>query len=315
MLGGMTSQTQLIRWTADAIPDIRGKHFVVTGGNSGLGLVTVKELARRGATVTLACRNLTKGKTARDEIAAEVGPVEIDVRELDLASLVSIRDFAAHLSTSPIDVLINNAGVMAPPRSETIDGFELQFGTNHLGHFALTGHLWAGLMKSENPRVITVSSNAHKAGTMNFDDLMSQNKYSAWSAYGMSKLANLLFTFELQRRANAANISNFKSIAAHPGYSATNLSMSIAPSVGGFIRSAARSLESAVAQSAEMGALPQLYAATSLEVPAGAYVGPDGWGEWRGFPKLVSATEKAKSGEDAKLLWERSETLTGVSFL
>jgi NAD(P)-dependent dehydrogenase (short-subunit alcohol dehydrogenase family) len=234
---------------------------------------------------------------------------------LDLSSLVSVRDFAAHLSTSPIDVLINNAGVMAPPRSETKNGFELQFGTNHLGHFALTGHLLSGLQKAENPRVITVSSNAHKAGTMNFDDLMSENAYSAWGAYGMSKLANLLFSFELQRRANAAGFKNFKAIAAHPGYSATNLSMSVAPSVTGVIRNAARVVESAIAQPAEMGALPQLYAATALEVPAGAYVGPDGWGEWRGYPKLVNATAKAKNEVDAQRLWEVSQRLTGVTYL
>ena len=308
-----------IYWTESDIPDIRGRHFVVTGGNSGLGLETVRALATRGATVTLACRDISKGKAAREFIAQNHGAVEIDVRELDLASLANIRDFSAHLSTSPIDVLINNAGVMAPPKSHTADGFELQLGTNHLGHFALTASLWSGLMKSENPRVVTVSSNAHKmsqikAGQMQWDDLMSEKKYSAWGAYAQSKLANLLFAFELQRRADAAKIKNFKSIAAHPGYSATNLSLSVAPSAPNLIRKISRSVESVIAQDAKMGALPQLFAATELTVPGGAYIGPDGYGEWRGYPKLVNAAEPAKNLEDAKKLWQISEVLTKVNF-
>jgi len=222
------------------MPEGRGQHFVVTVGNSCFGYVTVKELARRGATVTLACRDVAKGKAARDELVAEVGPAEIDVRELDLASLESIRDFAAALSTAPVDCLINNAGVMAPPLSRTKDGFELQFGTNHLGHFALTGHLWSGLMKALKPRVVTLASNAHKPGKIDFDNLDATKGYSAWGAYSQSKLANLLFAFELDRRAKKHGLVNFSSVAAHPGYSATNLSSSVSPHIGGGVRRLAR---------------------------------------------------------------------------
>ena len=310
----MTAEARRLRWTTADIPQIRGLHFVVTGGNSGLGYETVKALAAHGATVTLACRNLNKGKAARAAIVAEIGEVEVDVRELDLASLVSIQNFAAHLSTSPIDVLINNAGVMAPPRSETLDGFELQFGTNHLGHFALTELLWDALMMSLAPRVVTLASNAHKAGKINFDDLMGVKSYSAWAAYSQSKLANLLFSFELQRRATAKGHTNFKAIAAHPGYSATNLSSSVAPGVKGAARSMFTSVEKVMGQSAEIGCLPQLYAATAAEAPAGAYVGPDGWGEWRGYPKLVNASTRAKDLDDAAHLWTVSEELIGAKF-
>ena len=315
----MSNSLSRIFWSESNIPDVRGRHFVVTGGNSGLGLESVRALATRGATVTLACRDLSKGKAARELIKENFGAVEIDVRELDLASLTSIRDFASHLATSPIDVLINNAGVMAPPKSHTADGFELQLGTNHLGHFALTAHLWSGLMKSKNPRVVTVSSNAHKMsqmkmGQINWDDLMSEKKYSPWGAYAQSKLANLLFAFELQRRASAAKLTNFKSIAAHPGYSSTNLSLSVAPSAPNLIRKFTRSIENVIAQDAQMGALPQLYAATETDVPGGAYIGPDGFGEWRGHPKLVNANSHAKNLDDAKKLWQISEVLTKASF-
>lgn len=308
-----------IYWTESDIPDLTGRHFVVTGGNSGLGLESVRALATHGAKVTLACRDISKGNSARDLIAKNFGDVEIDVRELDLASLASIRNFAADLSKETIDVLINNAGVMAPPKTHTADGFELQLGTNHLGHFALTANLWSCLMKSENPRVVTVSSNAHKMsqmkmGQMKWDDLMSEKKYSAWGAYAQSKLANLLFAFELQRRADAANINNFKSLAAHPGYSSTNLSLSVAPTAPTLIRKFTRNIENVIAQDAKMGALPQLFAATEADIPGGAYVGPDGFGEWRGYPKLVNAAEPAKSLDDAKKLWQMSEVLTKSSF-
>ena len=310
----MSNSLKRVFWTEADIPDIRGRHFVVTGGNSGLGFENVRALATKGATVTLACRNLEKGKDARDAITKEFGKVEIDVRELDLSSLTSIRDFAAHLSSSPIDVLINNAGVMATPKLHTADGFELQIGTNHLGHFALTAHLWSGLMKAEAPRVVTVSSNMHKLGKINWDDMMSEKKYSPWNSYGQSKLANLLFALELDRRAKAKKLTNFKSIAAHPGYSATNLSLSATQKAPSFMQSISRSVEKIIAQQARMGALPQLYAATSLEVPSGAYVGPDGFGEWRGHPKLVNASKNAKSESDASKLWTMSEILTKVDF-
>ena len=316
---GMSNSLKRIFWSESDIPNVQGKHFVITGGNSGLGFESVRALATRGAIVTLACRNLDKGNAARDLIASNFGPVDIDVRELNLASLTSIKDFASHISTSPIDVLINNAGVMAPPKSHTEDGFELQFGTNHLGHFALTAHLWSTLIKAQSPRVVTVSSNAHKMsemklGQINWDDLMSEKRYSAWGAYAQSKLANLLFAFELQRRAETAKLSNFKSIAAHPGYSSTNLSASVAPSAPGVIRKVTNMIESVIAQDAKMGALPQIFAATEPNVPGGAYVGPDGFGEWRGYPKLVNANSHAKNLDDAKKLWQISEVLTKVNF-
>ena len=311
----MNSHTTHVRWTAHNMPDIRGLHFVVTGGNAGLGYETVRALASHGATVTLACRTVAKGLAVRDEIAARHGAVEIDVRELDLASLTSVRDFAAALSTAPIDCLINNAGVMAPPLQRTAAGFEMQFGTNHLGHFALTGHLWSGLIKSASPRVVTLASNAHKPGKIDFSNLNAEKKYSAWGAYAQSKLANLLFAFELQRRAAAHGQVAFKSIAAHPGYSATNLSLSVAPTMQGPLRDLSRRFERVIAQSAEMGALPQLYAATAPEVPGAAYVGPDGWGEWRGYPRLVTPIAAARDESLAARLWKTSEELTGVSWL
>ena len=315
----MSNSLTRIYWTESNIPDIRGRHFVVTGGNSGLVFETVRALATRGAKVTLACRDLNKGNDARELIKRNFGAVEIDVKELDLASLASIKDFASNLSTSSIDVLINNAGIMAPPKSHTADGFELQLGTNHLGHFALTAQLWSALMKSENPRVVTVSSNAHKMsqmklGQMHWDDLMSEKRYSAWGAYAQSKLANLLFAFELQRRATSGKKINFKSIAAHPGYSSTNLSLSVAPAAPNLIRKFTRNIENVIAQDAQMGALPQIYAATETNVPGGAYVGPDGFGEWRGYPKLVNANAHAKNLDDAKKLWQISEVLTKVNF-
>lgn len=319
MVCAMSNSLSRIYWTESNIPDIRGRHFVVTGGNSGLGFETVRALSTKGAKVTLACRDIVKGNVARDTIQKDLGAVDIDVQELNLASLASINIFASKFSTKPIDVLINNAGIMAPPKSHTADGFELQLGTNHLGHFALTAQLWPALMKAENPRVVTVSSNAHKMsemklGQMNWDDLMSEKRYSAWGAYAQSKLANLLFAFELQRRAEAANLNNFKSIAAHPGYSSTNLSASVAPSAPGAIRKVTNLIESVIAQDAKMGALPQIYAATEPNVPGGAYIGPDGFGEWRGYPKLVNANSHAKNLEDAKKLWQISEVLTKVNF-
>ena len=305
----MSGTATRVRWTGADAGDLSGKHFVVTGGNSGLGLETVRGLANHGAHVTLACRDASKGQAVKASIGGS-----IDVRALDLASLQSVREFAASLADSTIDVLINNAGVMAPPRTTTRDGFELQIGTNHLGHFALTGLLWPALMRAAAPRVVTVASNAHKPGVINFDDLQSEKKYSAWGAYAQSKLANLLFKNELHRRGTAVN-PKFRSLAAHPGYSATNLSMSVAPSVKGLGRDVFRRIESVLGQSAEMGALPQLYAALADEVPSGAYVGPDGWGEWRGYPKLVTGSQQSRDSEVAKRLWTVSEELTGVKFL
>jgi NAD(P)-dependent dehydrogenase (short-subunit alcohol dehydrogenase family) len=304
-------------WTAADIPDQSGRTAVVTGANSGLGLITARELARTGATVVLACRNLEKGEralTAVQQVAAADAPPRLEA--LDLSSLDSVREFAERLgaSLSRLDLLINNAGVMAPPRRLTKDGFESQFGTNHLGHFALTGRL-LGLLSAgpagSDTRVVTLSSTAHRMGTIKFDDLQRERRYNSWLAYGQSKLANLIFAFELQRRASAAG-SDLRSLAAHPGYSATNL-QTTGPSrfyekwfgmLGNLV----------IAQSAEKGALPTLYAATVPDLPGGTFIGPDGIGETRGNPHVVSGAGKAYDEETWRRLWDVSEQLTGVRY-
>ena len=306
----MTKSVQKVQWNEALIPDLTGKVVVVTGGNSGLGLENVRALATAGAEVVMACRNIEKGEAARELLG--IPKTRIDVRELNLASLKSIRLFAEDLPYASVDILINNAGVMAPPRSLTDDGFELQFGTNHLGHFALT-LLLLEKIKPDSGRIVTVSSNAHKAGKINFDDLMYAEKYSAWGAYAQSKLANLLFAFELQRMLLQTK-SNILSVAAHPGYSATNLSLSVMPSVKGFFRQQVRKFEQVIAQPAVMGALPQLYAAVADEVVSAGYYGPDGLGEWSGYPKAVTPIAKARDQELAKRLWMVSEVLTQQRF-
>jgi NAD(P)-dependent dehydrogenase (short-subunit alcohol dehydrogenase family) len=299
------------KWTADQIPDQSGRVAVVTGGNSGLGLETVRQLARAGARVVLACRDTAKGEAAREQVRAGVPDADIEVAPLDLASLASVREFADRIKGegTGLDLLINNAGVMAPPRRETADGFELQLGTNHLGHFALTGQILAAMEGREDARVVTVSSGAHRMGKINFDDLQSERGYSRWRAYGQSKLANLLFAFELDRRLRAAG-SPIKSVAAHPGYAATNL-QSAAPPL--FDRMVMVFTNRLLAQSAEMGALPQLYAATNPVVEGGTYIGPDGIAEQRGHPKTVGSSGAARDEATARRLWDVSEDLTGVT--
>jgi NAD(P)-dependent dehydrogenase (short-subunit alcohol dehydrogenase family) len=231
-----------------------------------------------------------------------------EVRALDLADLGSVRAFAAELE-GPIDVLVNNAGVMALPERRTKDGFEMQLGTNHLGHFALTGLL----LDRIGDRVVTLSSQMHRVGKINFDDLQSERKYSAWPAYGQSKLANLIFAFELDRRLRAAG-SDVRSVAAHPGYAATNLQTTGPEMSGSRIGVLLNRLNNVVlAQSAEKGALPTLYAATQ-DIPSGAYVGPDGPFESRGHPHLVSGNGRSRDPETARRLWAESERLTGVTF-
>jgi NAD(P)-dependent dehydrogenase (short-subunit alcohol dehydrogenase family) len=301
------------RWTAADIPDQSGRTAIVTGANSGLGLATARELARAGAAVTLACRNVGKGEEAAGRIRAVVPNAALEVVPLDLADLESVRDFAAQATGARqrLDLLINNAGIMAAPRRLTTDGFESQFGTNHLGHFALTGLLLPVLLRSAAPRVVTVSSTLHRRGTMNFDDLQGERKYSRWGAYGQSKLANLMFCFELQRRATAADTA-LLSLAAHPGYAATNLQFA-APDR--FYEKAYMWIGNRLfAQSADMGALPTLYAATVLDLLGGTYVGPGGAGEQRGYPKVVSAAGKAYDESAWRRLWEVSEELTGVHY-
>jgi NAD(P)-dependent dehydrogenase (short-subunit alcohol dehydrogenase family) len=287
------------KWTAADLPGQTGRTVVVTGANSGIGFVAARELAHAGASVVLAVRNTAKG----EEAAAKIG-ANASVRELDLASLESVRAFAGGIE-GPIDVLINNAGVMALPESRTADGFEMQIGTNHLGHFALTGLL----LDRITDRVVTVSSGAHRIGKIRLDDLnWNAGGYKRWPAYGQSKLANLLFTFELQRRLAAAG-SPVKATAAHPGYASTNLQFHTASLQDKLMAVTNRVL----AQSADMGALPTLFAATQ-DIPGGSYVGPDGLGEQRGHPHLVGCTSSAQDTDVAAKLWSLSEELTGVTY-
>jgi NAD(P)-dependent dehydrogenase (short-subunit alcohol dehydrogenase family) len=272
---------------------------VVTGANSGNGLEAARELARAGARVVMAGRTPEKGHAAAAGLSGDV-----EVRELDLASLASVRSFAADLA-GPVDVLINNAGVMALPHRTTADGFEMQFGTNHLGHFALTGLLLGRL----RDRVVTLSSGAHRIGRIDFDDLQHEKSYRRWEAYGQSKLANLLFTYELQRRLIAAG-SPLRAVACHPGYAATNLQFH----TESFQDAAMGLFNKVFAQSSAMGALPTLYAATVPDIPPAAFVGPDGLGEQRGHPKLVGSSGRSKDEVAAARLWTESERLTGVTY-
>jgi NAD(P)-dependent dehydrogenase (short-subunit alcohol dehydrogenase family) len=279
---------------------MHGRTVIVTGSNSGIGRAAASALAGAGAHVVLAVRSTEKGRAA----AASM-PGETEVRELDLASLDSIRSFAESWDGA-IDVLINNAGVMVPPLSRTAEGFELQFGTNHLGHFALTNLL----LEQVSGRVVTVSSGAHRMGAIDFDDLNWEGRpYSAWRAYGQSKLANLLFTAELQRRLSEAG-SAVLATAAHPGYAATNLQFHSGKHLQDLVSHVGNRL---LAQSEEDGALPTLYAATA-EVPPNAYAGPGGFMEQRGPAKLVGRTKAAQDTQAARRLWEISEELTGVQF-
>jgi NAD(P)-dependent dehydrogenase (short-subunit alcohol dehydrogenase family) len=293
------------RWTAADIPDQSGRVAVVTGANSGLGLSTAQELARHGATVVMAVRDVNKG----EKVLASV-PGEASVRALDLADLGSAREFASSLPFERVDLLINNAGVMAPPRRLTADGFESQFGTNHLGHFALTGLLLGRLLASSAPRVVTLSSSGHRLGRIRFDNLQGEKHYVNWLAYGQSKLANLLFCFELQKRATVAGTS-LLSMAAHPGYAQTNLQFA---GPKWWEQAIMRVTNPVLGQSAEMGALPTLYAATAPDVPGGSFVGPDGPFEQRGYPKIVTAASRAYREDDWRRLWEVSEELTGVHY-
>jgi NAD(P)-dependent dehydrogenase (short-subunit alcohol dehydrogenase family) len=301
------------KWTTRDIPSQAGKTAVVTGANSGLGLVTARELARAGAAVVLAVRNREKGERAIERIRSEVREPELALESLDLADLASVRAFAERYraENQRLDLLINNAGVMAPPRRTTKDGFESQFGSNHLGHFALTGLLLGSLLAAPEARVVTLSSGAHRIpGGINFDDLQFEHRYINWRAYGQSKLANLMFAFELQRRASAAG-TELKSMAAHPGYARTNLQFAAPPWYEQLIMRVTNPL---IGQSAEMGALPTLYAATKPDLPGGSFVGPDGFMEQRGHPHVVTAASKAYDEDAWRRLWEVSEELTGVHY-
>ena len=303
-------------WTADDIPAQAGKTFVVTGANSGIGYEAALELARKGATVVLACRDQGKGRAAVDAIKSAHRSASVALMALDLSDLKSIGRFAEAVRSAHPELhgLLNNAGVMAIPYRRTADGFEMQFGTNHLGHFALTGLLLDRLLATPGARVVTVSSNAHKFGAMRWDDLQWERGYRKWFAYSQSKLANLLFANELQRRLTAAKAAPI-SVACHPGYAATNLQGAGPRMQGSSIVGAVMELANRVfAQNAAMGALPTLYAATAPDVRGGDYVGPDGLGEQWGHPKKVSSNARAKDAESQRRLWETSERLTGVRY-
>lgn len=294
------------------MPDQSGRIAIVTGANTGLGYHTAAMLAQGGAHVVLAVRNLEKGNAALARIVAANPKADVTLAQLDLSSLESVRHAADALRANypRIDLLINNAGVMYTPKQVTADGFEMQFGTNHLGHFALTGLLLDHLLNVRGSRVVTVSSVGHRirAG-IHFDDLQWERRYDRVAAYGQSKLANLLFTYELQRRLAAAQ-KNTIAVAAHPGLSNTEL----ARNLPGILKPAVNVFWSVMSQGAAMGALPTLRAATDPDVEGGQYYGPDGLGEQRGHPKLVSSSAQSHDEELQRRLWTVSEELTGVSF-
>jgi len=311
----------MARWSSADIPDQTGRTVLITGANSGLGLASAQALARHGAAVVMACRNPERAEAARRRVAeVATGPEPVAVA-LDLADLASVRKAAAEVdgSVERLDVLMNNAGVMALPLGHTADGFEMQFGTNHLGHFALTGLLLPALGRATAARVVTTSSNMHRQGRNRWDDPNYEDtRYRKWAAYGQTKLANLLFMRELGRRAATAG-SDLVSAAAHPGYASTHLQGTSAAATGGWlgarIMGALMAAGNALAgQSAEGGALPQLYAATADGVASGDYYGPDGPFEMRGGPKKVGMSGAARDDEAPGTLWALSETLTGVTY-
>ena len=303
-------------WTTDDIPDLSGRTAVVTGANSGLGFESALALARAGADVVLACRDQVKGADALDRIRQSAPDATVSLAPLDLADLASVTAFASGYADGHdgLDILLNNAGVMAIPRRETADGFEMQFGTNHLGHFALTAHLLDSLLARPGARVVTVSSAVAQMGRIRFDDLQGTGKYGKWSAYSQAKLANQLFALELDRRASRHGI-DLVSVAAHPGYAATNL-QSVGPQMSGSsLMERLTDLGNKIfGQSAAGGALPSLYGATAPGVSGGQYFGPDGFMAQRGSPKAVSFVKAAKDPATARRLWEVSEELTGVTF-
>lgn len=292
-----------MNWTTEQIPSQKNRIVIVTGANSGIGYETAKALAAKGATVVMACRNLDKANEAAAKIRKTVSDADLDIIPLDLADLSSVRKFATLFNAkySKLDLLINNAGVMVPPLTKTKDGFELQFGANHLGHFALTNLLLEKILATPQARIVNVSSGVHHQGKVDFDNLNAEKGYAAWGAYAQSKLANLLFTLELNQRLTAAK-SDAIATAAHPGWTLTGLQNGVA-------LWASRLL----GQQAPMGALPTLYAATSADMKANDYAGPGGFQEMRGYPKKVDRSAAAKDPSVARRLWQVSEELTGMA--
>jgi NAD(P)-dependent dehydrogenase (short-subunit alcohol dehydrogenase family) len=303
-----------MNWTTDNIPSLKGKTIIVTGGNSGLGLQSVKAYSEKGAKVVLACRNYDKGEAAKGEILKSVPAAQIVVMTLDLADLSSVHAFADRFNKEfdRLDILLNNAGIMMPPYQLTKDGIESQQGTNHFGHFALTGLLLDKLKKTAGSRVVNVSSLAHKQGKMDFNNLLYENGkgYSPLSAYGRSKLENLLFTYGLQEFFTN-NKLDIKAVVAHPGVSDTNLFSKIG---GQFLQTIFKPLMKLMVQPAEMGALPQLRASVDVEVKGAEYFGPNGFAEMKGYPVQVQPDKHARNSDDIKKLWEVSKKITGVQF-
>jgi len=302
------------QWTQKDIPDQKGKVVIVTGGNSGIGYEAALALSGRNADVILAVRSADKGEEAASQIRQLYPQAQIAVMALNLADLKSVRAFAESFLASHdrLDILINNAGVMALPARKTVDGFEMQFGTNHLGHFALTGLLLPALKKTPGARIVTVSSGVHVSGDIHFDDLQWEKKYDRWGAYAQSKLANLLFAYELQRRFAGTGI-NAISVSCHPGYAATNLQYA-GPQMEGsaFALWLSRTGNALFAQKQDMGALPTLFAAVAAEVNGCDYIGPAGG--MRGYPQKVKSNNKSYDEALAKRLWTVSEKLTGVVY-
>jgi hypothetical protein len=302
-------------WTQKDIPDLTGKVFVVTGANSGLGFESSKTFAEKGATVVMTARNMTKGEPARADILAAHPGATVDLMKLDVGDLSSVREFVTAFKAryDRLDVLLNNAGVMAIPRQETPDGFEMQFGVNHLGHFALTGLLLEVIVKTPKARVHNVTSSANYTGRIHFDDLMGQQNYSRWGAYGQSKLANIYFTFALQKRLTAAGFDTICN-TSHPGVVVGNLQAnSVEQSGAKFEAWLYHMSEYFLAQDIKMGVLPQLYGCTATEAKGGVLYGP-GFLNMRGYPAEQKANKAAYNGADLKRLWKVSEELTGVTF-
>ena len=303
-------------WTADDMQDQSGRTVVVTGANSGIGFEAARSFAAAGAQVVLACRDPRRASQAAASLREALPQASVEAAPLDLANLASVRELAKSLADRHprIDVLANNAGVMAIPRRTTADGFEMQLGTNHLGHFALTGLLLERLLATPGSRVVNVSSTAHRLGRMAFDDLHGERRYTRWGAYGQSKLANLLFTFELARRLAAAGHAT-KSVACHPGWAATNLQTAGARMDGSrWMEQVALLGNRLFAQDAAMGSLPTTYAATAPGVGSGDYIGPDRFFETWGHPTRVGSNARSRDPEAARRLWAMSEELTGVRY-
>ncbi|MFI0486114.1 oxidoreductase [Actinomadura sp. 9N215] len=305
----MTWEVPMGGWTARDIPDLDGRRAIVTGANSGIGYHTALRLAQHGASVVLACRDAERAQAAADRIRAAAPDADVAVGRLDLADLSSVRTFAARHGGAPLDILVNNAGVMALPRRTTADGFEMQFGTNHLGHFALTGLLLPALRDAPSARVVTLTSGFAWAGRLRFDDLQGERRYRKWAAYGQSKLANLIFARELDRR-----VPELTSVAAHPGYAATNLQQTGPRMQGSTVMEKAAGVGNAlIGQSAAAGALPSLYAATAPDVQGCACYAPRLL-QYRGAPaKAVTPPHADRPGQSERL-WRISEDLTSVAY-